>query len=591
MQEEFRGQEHIIGSAVMDTNYNFTIADEEIYSFLGDKVVPLFTAYIHPDDREKFTEAVKDCDNVSDRFVTVRLKNFAGQYWLTIIFIKPSSIDPDKFFELDIYDIVYLVQEYNNLSNKYKKCTYTMQLMKPAVTFDYDSKTGNIIIFTDREEIGYNGNIDHLYKYIVEHEMIDRMQVSGLHKLCDDIKRGAAGVSCDFNMKLSPTASKFEPVSIRTTVIYDKDSSVPASVIGLVSDETGGTYSAEKLYNNRSNLDPLTGLYNKAAIKEMATDALINADQVITYVMLDLDHFKEVNDTYGHMFGDEVILNAARIIKDIVGKKGLVGRVGGDEFFIVLKGIGSELDDLRPVLRAIRAQIEWAYKGKLGSIKLTTSIGCASYPKDDDNYEDLFKLADRCLYIAKAKGRNRFIIYTSELHGTLDEIKAIDNSIKMECTISDMQRLEFVTDAIGRLNDWKYNAVASVLKEIPNYFRVDEVIVYDLATGQAVCASDNAERSGENICDYYDSFKANFRESNAFYYGDNINLKIPYPEFYEYTQKNQYLSLFVYSIRNNGEITHLAVAYTKGRYEKWSDMVINLFSIIFKTVGDKIING
>ena len=69
--------------------------------------------------------------------------------------------------------------------------------------------------------------------------------------------------------------------------------------------------------------------------------------------MLDLDSFKEVNDTYGHMFGDEVILNVARIVKDAVGKNGYVGRVGGDEFFVVLLDMGTELNELRPIMRCV----------------------------------------------------------------------------------------------------------------------------------------------------------------------------------------------------------------------------------------------
>lgn len=590
MKEE--KQEHIIGNAIMDNRYGFTVADEAIYNFLGVNIVPLFTAYIHPEDRERFIEAVEDCDRISDRYVTVKLKNFTGQYCLTIIFITPSDIHSDKFFQLNIYDVVHLVHEYNVLEGAYKKIAYTMQLMKPAICFDYTFKTGHIVVFGDRDVISFDGNIDDLYKLVVDNEIIDRMHISGLHKLFEDIKRGSAGVCSTLNMRILTGSNKPAPVSVRTAPIYDKGSASPVSVVGVITSEETNSVSTDMIYNNRSNLDPLTGLYNKAAIREIATDALSNTNDVINYVMLDLDHFKEVNDTYGHMFGDEVILNAARIIKDIVGRKGYVGRVGGDEFFIVLKGIGSELDDLRPILRSIRAQIEWAYKGRLGGIKLTTSIGCASYPKDADNYDDLFKLADRCLYCAKTKGRNRFIVYVKEMHGSLEEIKATDNSIKMERTVSDNQRLEFVTDAVSRLNDWKRSIINSVLKDMLAYFGLDEVAVYDLSTGKAIYSAEPIdENEDDNICNYFNSFKPVFRESNVFTYGESLNLKVPYPEFYEYVCKKEYFSLFVYSIKEKGEITHLVAAYTKGKYVKWSDMAINCLCILFKTIGDKILNS
>ncbi len=592
MQREMKSFEHIIGSAVMDANYHFKVVDEKIYRFLGDKVIYLFTPYIHPDDREIFINAVKDCDRVSENYAIVRVKNFAGQYCHIIIFIKPSPVDPDNFYELNMYDVVYLVKEYEVLSDAYKKVSYGMQLLHPAITFDYTPATGKIMVFCDRDKIGFEGSIDDFYSFMVEKDMVDPMHISGFCNLIEDIKKCSANISCTLNMCPFTESKRKSPMSVRTTIIYDRESAAASCVVGVIVPEEG-TYSAlEKMYDNRSNLDPLTGLYNKAAIREMATDAINNTNEIINYIMIDLDHFKDVNDTYGHMFGDEVILNVARIIKDIVGKNGYVGRVGGDEFFIVLKGIGSELDDLRPTLRAIRAQIEWAYKGKLGNIKLTASLGCASFPKDADNYDDLFKLADRCLYIAKTKGRDRFVIYTEAIHGKLEDIKASGSTIKIDRTVSDLQRLEFVTDAVTRLSDWGESTINSVFNEIFNYFRVDQVVMYDLAQRKAIhygapLDEDDAE---DNICLYADSLKAAFRESNVMFNGDRENIRIPYPDFYEYTVRKNYLSVLIYAIKVKGEITHFVVAYTKNRYERWSDIGMNYLSIIFKTAGDKVLN-
>lgn len=591
MQQEQQDFEHIIGTAIMDDRYGLSLADESIYSYLGVKVVSMLTAHIHPDDRKLFVDTVNDVRENEEKFVLIRLKNFTEQYANVIVFIKRNEIDPEKFYDLSIYDIVYLVQKYNNLNEAHKKVTMAMQLMSPVSVFDYNMKTGRIMVMNTRDEVSFEGPIDDLYNTMVENAMIDKMHISGVHKLVGAIKKGTSNISSVFNMKVSSKLKKLSPMTIRTSVLYDKNTSAASYVVGVVlpeEEESIGT--AEKLYSDRSNLDPLTGLYNKAAIKEMAIDALTNATQTINYVMLDLDHFKEVNDTYGHMFGDEVILNVARIIKDVVGKRGFVGRVGGDEFFIVLKGIGDDLDALRPVLRSLRSQIEWAYKGKLGNIRLTPSIGCASYPKDAENYDDLFKLADRCLYIAKTKGRNRFIIYTPSMHGSLEDIKAADNSIKMERALSDIQRLEFVSDAVTRLCDWKTSVINPVLKDMLKYFGANELAVYEIASGKAIYYSDPAlDTEEENICNHFDEFKTVFRETNIFAYGDSINLKVPYPDFYEYMQKAEYFSFVAYSIKNKGDITHLAVAYRKGAYEKWSDMTLNMLSILFKTIGDKII--
>jgi diguanylate cyclase (GGDEF)-like protein len=590
MEEKSQSFERIIGKAVMDEHYNFNLADNVIYEFLGDTVIPLFTAYIHPDDRQRFIEAVADCSLEEDKYVTVRLKSCMGEYCLVLIFVKPSSVDPDRFFELDMYDMLYLVDEYKSVSMQRKKLANTLDLMCPVAAFDYTPETDHLYAYTARDLINYDGSAEALYKYLTEKEIIDRAHFSTVNQLLENMRKGVDRQSCNLSVRAVVDSKEFVPVTVKTTTIYDKATAKPLSVVGVVMSQSD-VAASDKAYRS-SNLDPLTGLYNKAAIKETAINMLSdNENSVISYVVLDLDHFKEVNDTYGHMFGDEVIFNVARIIKEIVGKQGYVGRIGGDEFFIALKGVGSELEELRPVLRSIRSQIEWAYKGKLGSIKLTTSIGCANYPKDADNYDDLFKLADRCLYIAKAKGRNRFIIYTKEIHGSLEDIKAVDNSIKMSHTVSLSQKLDFVADAVTRLNDWKRDAVNPVLRDMLKYFKIGELTVYDVAEGKGVYSAKPIVDEEDNICNYFDSFRTVFREGNILAYGDSLNLKMPYPDFYEYAQRMDYRSLFIYAIKDKGNITHIAAAYVKGSYEKWSDTDTDLLSILFKTIGDKILHG
>jgi diguanylate cyclase (GGDEF)-like protein len=589
MEENSQSFERIIGKAVMDKHYNFSLADNVIFEFLGETIVSLFTAYIHPDDRQDFIDAIANCSEDSDEYAAVRLKSHTGEYCRVIIFVKPSSVDPERFYELDMYDVLYLVSEYNALAFQRKKLVTTIDLLAPIASFDYTPETDHISAYTARDLVSYDGSVENLYNYFVDKEFVDGAHVSTVHHVLEDLRKGADRITSNFNVRAVVDSKEMVPVTVKASAIYDSNNTHPESIVGVVVSQGEETVT-DKAYM-ASNLDPLTGLFNKAAIKKMATNLLNNNEGIpISYVVLDLDHFKEVNDTYGHMFGDEVIFNVARIIKEIVGKQGYVGRIGGDEFFVVLKGVGSELEELRPVLRAIRSQIEWAYKGKLGSIKLTTSIGCANYPKDASNYDDMFKLADRCLYIAKTKGRNRFIIYTKEIHGSLEDIKAVDNSINIDHKISDSQKLEFITDAVARLSDWRRDAINSVLNETLKYFRMDEIMVYDVAKSECIHSAKPVQEDKENICDYLDSFKTAFRESNILAYGDSLNLKMPYPYFYEYVQERDYRSLFVYSIKDKGDITHLVAAYTKGRFEKWSDNDRSLLSILFKTIGDKILN-
>ncbi len=166
-----------------------------------------------------------------------------------------------------------------------------------------------------------------------------------------------------------------------------------------------------------ARLDEMTGLLNKQAI----TDLAMNLTRMVPkkkfyFCLMDIDHFKNVNDVYGHMKGDEVIIDVAHIIRDCVGDEGTVGRIGGDEFMIVLEKVG-EKPRCREVLAKVRETVENAYKEYDEALNITVSIGCSLFPDYSDDYGELFRLTDKMLYLAKTKGRNRYIIYTPEVHG------------------------------------------------------------------------------------------------------------------------------------------------------------------------------
>lgn len=164
--------------------------------------------------------------------------------------------------------------------------------------------------------------------------------------------------------------------------------------------------------------DPMTGLYNKQAITDYAHEMVEHPGKGFYFSLLDIDHFKRVNDTLGHKKGDEVIIDVAHMIRDIVGGNGRVGRIGGDEFMIVLDQI-HEKSALRVVMNELRESIEQKYAAMEDALHITISVGVTLYPDYSDDYEELFTLTDKLLYRAKEKGRNRYIIYTPEVHAQI----------------------------------------------------------------------------------------------------------------------------------------------------------------------------
>ncbi|WP_099467921.1 GGDEF domain-containing protein [Konateibacter massiliensis] len=161
---------------------------------------------------------------------------------------------------------------------------------------------------------------------------------------------------------------------------------------------------------NMAMKDGLTGIYNKTymiqKINEGITDAVLNKS-TLAVIFFDIDKFKKVNDTYGHMFGDEVIRVCANISKDVARKyDGFAARYGGEEFVIICKeGSVEKLRGLAETLHARVKETEISYRGS--SIFVDISIGVATFPETCNNPAELIERADRAMYQSKISGRGR----------------------------------------------------------------------------------------------------------------------------------------------------------------------------------------
>jgi two-component system, cell cycle response regulator len=160
-------------------------------------------------------------------------------------------------------------------------------------------------------------------------------------------------------------------------------------------------------------LDPLTGVYNRrfglGRMHEEFTRS-IRSSTPLGLLMLDIDHFKSVNDTYGHQIGDRILKSVSSIIRTILREGDILVRYGGEEFLAILPAASSE--DLRLIAERIRRSAEESSHPEGNQIiRVTISIGGASYPNQNVEKESvLLQLADDALYQAKETGRNRVVV-------------------------------------------------------------------------------------------------------------------------------------------------------------------------------------
>lgn len=159
-----------------------------------------------------------------------------------------------------------------------------------------------------------------------------------------------------------------------------------------------------------ANTDPLSGLYNRRAFTNLATQELQRCRQArapVCLFLFDLDHFKQINDNYGHDVGDKVICEFAEFLKPVFQSGDILGRWGGEEFIALMPNTSAQR--ATTIAEIIRRNIEiLRFVGKLGhDLPLTTSVGITCDLRSEASLDDLIKQADRALYAAKSSGRNR----------------------------------------------------------------------------------------------------------------------------------------------------------------------------------------
>ncbi len=159
----------------------------------------------------------------------------------------------------------------------------------------------------------------------------------------------------------------------------------------------------------RSSQDSLTKLLNSASTRSAAEEYLSGGDKICAVLVIDIDDFKQINDTYGHIVGDDVLVSAADTIKRLFRSNDIVGRVGGDEFLVLMKDIKeSSIVNIRceQLVRAFCA-IDIQETGDAG---IHCSVGAALCPAHGSDYKNLFSVADKAMYCAKNSGGNKYII-------------------------------------------------------------------------------------------------------------------------------------------------------------------------------------
>lgn len=215
-------------------------------------------------------------------------------------------------------------------------------------------------------------------------------------------------------------------VNLQRAVIDQKE-----RILAIVRD-ISERKAQEQVIQRLAYHDALTGLPNRAYLREFLNLEMEKAQQEETsgaVLFIDLDNLKTINDTFGHSYGDEVIIKTGSYICAAMQERAFVARIGGDEFIVVLPGEANR-GKIRNIAAGMVKLLERDYELGTSRAYMSASIGIACYPDDGDTTEAILKKADLALYAAKGNGKNTWHFYETDLQKTADEDMLIKQGLR-----------------------------------------------------------------------------------------------------------------------------------------------------------------
>lgn len=559
------------GLATIDRFLEIKKADEGFYKYVSEECFISLAKCIHPDDLDRLSDAIEELESCRHNMLCFRMKRYDGRYrWiLAEIEYDDNLFGGEQLINVNMQDVQALERELNDINNK--NLTYAEYFgLLDEFLFEYNIDEDDLKIFMggNRQNLNvFHGTIKKWQQWHEEEKSIMNGYEKEYENLCRDMVNGVRTFEHEIMSKAYSANHEFELHMVKGKTFID--ASRDRKVIGCMSVISGEDKKKQKNFNVESNKDMALDILNKKAITEYIKRLLASKpDYSVHLVIVDLDNFKTVNDTYGHMFGDEVLIAVADILKKAVGTRGVVGRIGGDEMIVVIENVESH-SELRGILRTIRSNIEWSYMQQLGENNFTASIGAASYPAHATDYDSLFKIADKMLYRAKDKGKNRYIIYTPAIHGDLlnenaGEVtgtKVLDKDSLILKMLDD-----FLLQKIVTYND--------ALNEIADAYGLDEVLIYHGSNEKPIIG---ITKNGENINEHNmlyvksETFQRAFNDNGMAVIDAVTNIETIYPEAYAYFVEHSYVSVLIYKMPKQYKEGYVAFYKKSADARKWSD--------------------
>lgn len=579
----FNERLYLVGKVIVDKSLHTQSADEAFFRYFGNDVIYSIKRTIDENDFERIKNCVEDVSYGQTLQTVVRMKGMNNYLrWMLASVSIISRPDEEPLYSISFSDILSLEALAYSRERKISEYRHILSLVNDlAFEYSFETKIIKIYMFDCfREIILVNEELESWRKNSIEAGYVTSRYSDTFNNLCSDIASGAYRFDYEFESALLTYGKTKELCLFRGITRYDDPEN--KKVTGIISVISSKHKAKDVNLALEANKDSLSDLLNKRAITNFAQDILEKKpSHNVNLILIDIDDFTQINNSYGHLFGDEVIYTVAGIIKTQIGTRGLAGRISGGGFLVVIEGTRDETD-LRGILRAIRTKTEWAFVDRFENFRLTCSMGASTYPIDSKNYDELFMQADKALYLANAKGKNRYVIYDIEKHGPVE--KDMDNKIAFLSSKKDASdKLSFLGNLADMLVFGEIPDISVLLEQIRSEFAIDDICVFAGKDMSLILSCGNASAKTASYIfenNYTDRFSG-----DGIFIIDNVNeLEGRDDNAYEVISSQNIGGAVQYLITEEGLIKGLISFCYIGRFKKWSVSDVNYYTIIARTV-------
>lgn len=369
-----------------------------------------FEALMHPGDRQAVRQEINR--QLAAGFTTVESKyrvlcKGGGAVWV----LDKSRLVLDEQGNESFYAVIMDITQRERVQEELALSLERHQVIMDQTTdiiFEWDIRKDILEVSHNWEKkFGYKAVSKDATQQIAQSEHVFGPDLCAFWELQRQASMGEPYNEAEF--RISDSTGCFIWCRIRATTQFDQKGE-PIKVIGVIVDIDAEKKREEELLRRAHN-DALTGLLNKEAVRQRVEGILARAPQGSHALMIvDMDHFKLVNDTCGHLYGDAVLCDAADTLKKLFRATDVLGRIGGDEFLVFLANIQGR-EAVEGKARQVLQRIEQGLHKEDLPEGVGCSVGVALSAAGASDYLSLYRQADQALYRAKASGRHQFAVY------------------------------------------------------------------------------------------------------------------------------------------------------------------------------------